>query len=266
MSLETCEVCGETSHGGRLHNPRFHRLEERLARLEACCVTVPTEAPPEVVPAHKFAALAEELKAEMTRREEAEAKLRLVATSTENVWRWQGDGGDAPASLSCPVVMSADTLRSLLPPDQSAVDARRRAVLRELRSYLMFERSRFGHIFTDATDPLPTMEDEVDAFIERRISLWRSTWVLPLLDELDGGERATLFKDPYADDPAELVGVQRLRAKMRAEEREAAVGELKRRADWLNEECHKGGTCYVEREEAYIAVQALERFYAGHPL
>ena len=42
------------------------------------------------------------------------AKLAIVATPTEGVWRWQGDGGDYPESLACPVVMSAETLRNLL--------------------------------------------------------------------------------------------------------------------------------------------------------
>lgn len=42
------------------------------------------------------------------------AKLRVVATGVEDVWKWQGDGADEPASLSCPVVMSADTCRGLV--------------------------------------------------------------------------------------------------------------------------------------------------------
>ncbi len=46
------------------------------------------------------------------------AKLALVATDTADVWYYQGDGGDHIDSpegrLTCPVVMSADTLRALL--------------------------------------------------------------------------------------------------------------------------------------------------------
>jgi hypothetical protein len=33
-ALKTCEVCGETSEGERLHNVRFHRLDDRISALE----------------------------------------------------------------------------------------------------------------------------------------------------------------------------------------------------------------------------------------
>lgn len=39
------------------------------------------------------------------------ADLATVRTDYGGVWRWQGDGNDHPESLSCPVVMSAETLR-----------------------------------------------------------------------------------------------------------------------------------------------------------
>jgi hypothetical protein len=41
-------------------------------------------------------------------------RLVLVRTPVRDVWCWQGDGGDDPPSLSCPVIMSADTLRALV--------------------------------------------------------------------------------------------------------------------------------------------------------
>jgi hypothetical protein len=47
-------------------------------------------------------------------RLDAENALRLVRTDIENVWRWQGDGYDDPTTLSCPVIMSADTVRALV--------------------------------------------------------------------------------------------------------------------------------------------------------
>ena len=43
-----------------------------------------------------------------------EKRLGIVRTKTEDVWFWQGDGHDHPESLTCPVVMEATTLRSLL--------------------------------------------------------------------------------------------------------------------------------------------------------
>jgi hypothetical protein len=50
---------------------------------------------------------------EKARADEYSAKLALVSTGVENVWWWQGNGDDV-ASLSCPVVMSVDTLRSFV--------------------------------------------------------------------------------------------------------------------------------------------------------
>ncbi len=47
-------------------------------------------------------------------RDRALAQLQLVRTAATDVWRWQGDGADAADSLSCPVVMSAATLRKML--------------------------------------------------------------------------------------------------------------------------------------------------------
>lgn len=56
----------------------------------------------------------DEVAAGLERERLQRADLAVVATETEGVWRWQGDGGDFPESLSCPVVMSAETLRELL--------------------------------------------------------------------------------------------------------------------------------------------------------
>lgn len=59
-----------------------------------------------------------------------------------------------------------------------------------LRAHLMFEKAEFGHIHYDPNDPLPTCEKEVTAFIDRRLHVWRATWVLPLLDKLEGKPEA----------------------------------------------------------------------------
>ncbi len=47
----------------------------------------------------------------------AEGQLAMVMTSRDDVWLWQGDGHDHVGTLSCPVVMSADTLRKMCVPD-----------------------------------------------------------------------------------------------------------------------------------------------------
>jgi len=38
-------------------------------------------------------------------------KLAMVETGRDGVWRWQGDGGNEPSSLVCPVVMSDETFQ-----------------------------------------------------------------------------------------------------------------------------------------------------------
>jgi chromosome segregation ATPase len=48
----------------------------------------------------------------MKERDALRAKLAIVNTDRDNVWLWQGKGNDLD-SLSCPVVMSANTLRAL---------------------------------------------------------------------------------------------------------------------------------------------------------
>lgn len=72
--------------------------------------------------AEAFREVAEGLERERVQR----AELAVVATDVEGVWRWQGDGGDFPGSLSCPVVMSADRLRELVAKPPAVKDAPRR--------------------------------------------------------------------------------------------------------------------------------------------
>lgn len=52
--------------------------------------------------------------AEKAAKERALYELSLVRTNVENVWRWRNGEENWPESLSCPVVMSPDTLRELL--------------------------------------------------------------------------------------------------------------------------------------------------------
>jgi len=61
----------------------------------------------------KLSRVAEELKAELQTTQSLRAKLTMVATKIDNVWMWQGDGGNHAASLSCPVIMDAETAYAL---------------------------------------------------------------------------------------------------------------------------------------------------------
>lgn len=68
---------------------------------------------------HKAHQLAGELRLEIQIRNDLRTKLAVVNTPYPNVWVWQGDGHDEIESLSCPVVMSADTLRALLTKERT---------------------------------------------------------------------------------------------------------------------------------------------------
>lgn len=62
----------------------------------------------------KVKSLSEELTKALNTIADLKYDLSLVKTDKEGVWFWQNDGWDDPESLSCPVVMSAETLRNLL--------------------------------------------------------------------------------------------------------------------------------------------------------
>lgn len=51
---------------------------------------------------------------ERARANQYQRQLGAVRAGVDNVWLWQGDRGDAPESLVCPVVMEAETLRAML--------------------------------------------------------------------------------------------------------------------------------------------------------
>jgi hypothetical protein len=61
----------------------------------------------------KNAWLVAETKRALLLVDNARSKLSVATASRDDVWHWQG-AGDYPESLSCPVVMSAETLRDLL--------------------------------------------------------------------------------------------------------------------------------------------------------
>ncbi|CAO3447915.1 hypothetical protein [Azospirillum argentinense] len=60
-----------------------------------------------------------------------------------------------------------------------------RELLSELRITANFENASFGKLWGDVGDPLPKTEEEVTDFIRRRTKLYRETWVIPLIDELE---------------------------------------------------------------------------------
>lgn len=55
-------------------------------------------------------------------RRELEQKLSMVTAGHEEVWKWIGDGGDNPDSLTCPVVMSPERLREMLAVIEAAIE------------------------------------------------------------------------------------------------------------------------------------------------
>ena len=222
----------------------------------------------------RYDALAQHLKSEIAEKEEARAQLALVRTSTEGVWMWQG-GVDEPQSLACPVVMRAGTLRSLL----------RRTQFKEIAAYLRGEEWKHeDHPFQGLDRAVKSSPNDLVRWLADRIEAkWEAAppdgvmhdethahYSTDRCQRRDGEVQCTLPEGHRCDDVFGAPPLTMLQALAWAEEqsltkkteRQLALGELKRRADWLAEECHKGGTCFAERDEAYTAVRTLENFYA----
>lgn len=62
----------------------------------------------------KFLEQVEAHKTTLKERDEARSSVRLAHAPCDAVWFWEGSDRDDPASLSCPVVMSAETLREFV--------------------------------------------------------------------------------------------------------------------------------------------------------
>jgi len=207
----------------------------------------------------RYAALAAHLKTEIAEKETARAQLAVARTPTDGVWMWQGCG-DEPEGLSCPVVMSADTLRGLLSARTKTVE--------EIVAYLRDDKDvtfRFGETLA------AWLANRVDGWMKRP-SASPPAHRADALDRCQASESGAQCSLPSEHLSDHVFGVPPLttlqafawaeeRARARKAERGCALRELQRRADWLADECRKGGTCYVERDEAYIAVKTLERFY-----
>lgn len=56
----------------------------------------------------------EEVKTLLAKERELRSALEVVKTGIDDVWFWQDDGYDHPKSLSCPVVMHAETVREFV--------------------------------------------------------------------------------------------------------------------------------------------------------
>lgn len=61
----------------------------------------------------KLKAVSAEFLAEQAEKRELQQKLSMVRMGAGDVWFWEGGGADKVATLSCPVVMAADTAREL---------------------------------------------------------------------------------------------------------------------------------------------------------
>jgi hypothetical protein len=94
-------------------------------------------------------------KATIKERDEARASVRIAHAPSDAVWFWEGSDRDQPESLSCPVVMSAETLRGF-------VDLRERAEKAELErdeAYASIGRLRDE---LEIANPLGTQNDPED--------------------------------------------------------------------------------------------------------
>jgi hypothetical protein len=159
----------------------------------------------------KLAGIADHLTTVLAELHEARLKLSIVATPQENVWMWQGDG-DEPESLSCPVVMSAETLRSLLGPGKENQTLRmmiqdQSVEIQELRhawQTVAAERKIRGDIIDEQLKKIQRLYEGFDA----AITLAQEGWALT--GDVVGG--------PHQSDGHEDVEIARLKALLHEEQ------------------------------------------------
>lgn len=223
------------------------RIEQLVGNLTARAEEAEARA---ALATHKQSAMADRLTVAERELAEATAKLRIVETGAADVWFWEGRG-DEVGSLSCPVVMSAETCRDLL----------------------------------HGKDRLDTALGDIDALIEKvRAAEERAAGLQRLVDQAE----SVIAEDAEAsheDERPELARCVELVIRQRDDERQRAA-ELQARVDaiagplqdgrrmageayrmWDRDEDHRVGKRIGDAARALdVAVAALraERVTAAH--
>lgn len=130
---------------------------------------------------------------------DATASLRMVQVDPGLAWRWQGDGHDDPASLSCPVIMTADTLRGFVADRARVTDleaqlagAPDRTMLDSLREL----EERLERLSRDGKSALATL----DRLVAAAPAGLRVAALLAEIDDLTDAAVKTANASPFAAD------------------------------------------------------------------
>lgn len=135
----------------------------------------------------KNARLREEWRLEKEAKDAALASLRMVQhPDVDDVWFWQGSG-DEPESLTCPVIMSADTLRGFLEHiaerDELLAkvkrhDAEKEALRRECALENHLEREAWAKAFAVLTGKTEDRKHSADEILSaaRLAAVERAEW------------------------------------------------------------------------------------------
>jgi hypothetical protein len=109
LAYPSARFCGAACS----HREESHEALPQLGKLRAVCLGLVAEVRRVLTLQHeaewKLDRVAQELKAELQTTQGLRATLATVKTRIDNVWMWQGDGGNYARTLSCPVIMEAET-------------------------------------------------------------------------------------------------------------------------------------------------------------
>lgn len=135
VTEDVCDRCWGTGHEDR-PGPNLRKVEEEIRTLSSRAAMAEQERDKALIALRNsnrsHAATLKECNA-------AKASVRAAFAGRDDVWFWEGSPKDDPDSLSCPVVLEADTLREILKQKSIAEKAAKALRMGEDTSWPLLE-------------------------------------------------------------------------------------------------------------------------------